>query len=33
VTLTDALVVSAVAATDARPGAFVPAAALLGSPQ
>ncbi|HEY6509740.1 MAG TPA: hypothetical protein VIY56_17075 [Vicinamibacterales bacterium] len=29
----DALVVSEVAATDARPGAFIPGAALLGSPQ
>ncbi len=33
VTWTDALVVSEVAATDARPGAFVPGSALLGSPQ
>lgn len=33
VTLTDLLVVSEVAATDSRPGAFVPGAALLGSPQ
>jgi hypothetical protein len=32
VTWTDTLVVSQVAATDARPGAFVPGAALLGSP-
>lgn len=33
VTFTDALVVSEVAATDARPGAFIPGSALLGSPQ
>jgi hypothetical protein len=31
--ITDALVVTEVAATDARPGAFIPGAALLGSPQ
>ena len=31
VTWTDALVVSVVAATDARPGAFIPGSALLGS--
>jgi hypothetical protein len=29
----DAMVVSEVAATDSRPGAFIPGAALLGSPQ
>ena len=33
VTFTDALVVSVVAATDSRPGAFIPGSALLGSPQ
>ncbi len=33
VTITDTLVVSQVAASDARPGAFIPGAALLGSPQ
>jgi hypothetical protein len=33
VTWTDTLVVSEVAATDARPGAFIPGSALLGSPQ
>lgn len=32
VTWTDVLVVSEVAATDARPGAFIPGSALLGSP-
>jgi hypothetical protein len=33
VTWLDELVVSEVAATDSRPGAFIPGAALLGSPQ
>jgi hypothetical protein len=33
VTFTDKLEVSEVAATDSRPGAFIPGSALLGSPQ